>query len=105
MRTGTAYFVSRAAAVRYYRPYDRPATLTEGVAAVDRRIAEGLIHIGRPDRPLGHRLVLIDDSTRYGVEEIPNNSNVRECDNCDNFARCVAVEMCRLGDLPAGESE
>jgi hypothetical protein len=98
MRIGTSYFVSRNAAIHYYFPFDT-------TAAVDRKIAAGEIHIGKPDRPLGCRLIVIDDGRRYAIEEIPNNSNVRECDNCDNFVKCVGLEMCQLGDLPAGESE
>jgi hypothetical protein len=61
MRIGTSYFVSRNAAIHYYFPFDT-------TAAVDRKIAAGEIHIGRP--PLmkpGEYLRVIDDGTRYEI--------------------------------------
>jgi hypothetical protein len=61
---GTAHFVSRKAAERYYRPYgiDRDA--------VWEKIGAGEITIGPPTVTLkpGERLVIIDDGTRYAVE-------------------------------------
>jgi hypothetical protein len=42
---GTAHFVSRKAAIRYYRDYHYPNT----EAAVDRKLAEGAIFIGKPE--------------------------------------------------------
>jgi hypothetical protein len=65
MIVGTAYFTSRAAAVRYYQDYHYPDT----AATVDRKIAEGEIHIGIPPHKLGARVVVIDDGTRYAIEE------------------------------------
>lgn len=82
MRTGTSHFVSLQKAAWYYAQYEK-----NPVAVVQRKILAGEIHIGKPDLPLGHRIILIDDGCRYGIEEIPEISK-----------RCV-------GDLPAGESE
>jgi len=42
MTIGTSYFINLQAAYRYYAPYG------DSRAAVDRKIAEGQIHIGRP---------------------------------------------------------
>lgn len=62
MRYGTSYFVSKAAAVRYYRDYGDDAR------SVDRKLAEGLIHIGKPPIRPGDRLSVIDSGTRYEIE-------------------------------------
>ena len=65
MRIGTSHFVSKATALRYYA--------YEGATAdsVERKIAEGLIHIGKPElKPDGsERYVLIDNGLRYGIED------------------------------------
>jgi hypothetical protein len=61
-RQGTANFVSKAAAVRYYRDYGFDA------ADVDRKIAEGEIHIGKPTLKPGDRLVVVYNGTRYAIE-------------------------------------
>lgn len=58
---GTSYFVSFPAALRYYRPYgfDR--------AAVQQKLDEGEIHIGKPPVKAGETLSLIDGRTRYQI--------------------------------------
>jgi hypothetical protein len=42
---GTSHFVSRKAAIRYYRDYHYPNT----EAAVDRKLADGEISLGKPE--------------------------------------------------------
>lgn len=61
---GTEYFVSRMAAIQYYRAYH----YTED--DVDRKLRDGEIHIGKPDAyvKFPHKVVLIDDWLRYGIE-------------------------------------
>jgi hypothetical protein len=61
-RIGTSYFVSRQAAVTYYRDYGATA------ANVDRKIAEGGIHVGEPTLKPGETLALIDRGLRYAIE-------------------------------------
>lgn len=63
MIIGTSYFVSKAHAYRYYRPYgfDR--------AAVDQKLSEGEIHIGVPHLQAGETLQIIDGGTRYQITE------------------------------------
>ena len=68
MTYGTSHFVNRAFAVKYYREYEQ--TLTDAVAAVDRKIAEGAIHIGKPALKAGETLSVIDDGTRYAITEV-----------------------------------
>lgn len=63
MQVGTSYFVSKAAAVRYYA-YEGATEAT-----IERKLAEGLIHIGKPPLQNGQRLTVIDDGTRYAVED------------------------------------
>ena len=60
---GTSYFKDIASAQRYYAEYDY-----EDVAStVARKIAEGEIHIGKPDVRVGETLSLIDNGTRYAI--------------------------------------
>ena len=59
MRIGTSYFVSRAAANRYYKPYG------ESAADVGRKLAAGEIHIGRPPRAAGESVGVIAGEGRY----------------------------------------
>jgi len=62
---GTSYFVSVDAAIRYYKD-------TEGRSAahaVDRKIREGQIHIGKPTLKAGQTLLVIDGGTRYAISE------------------------------------
>jgi len=60
---GTSYFVSRFHAIQYYRKQNETAR------DVDRKLSEGLIHIGLPPTRDGQRVVLIDDYTRYAIVE------------------------------------
>lgn len=61
--TGTAHFVSRAAAISYYAEYGND------VAEIDRKLAEGEIHIGKPSTKPGERLSLIDEGRRYAIHD------------------------------------
>lgn len=63
MKTGTSHFVNKPAAVRYYRNYEYP----NAVKAVERKIAEGEIHIGQPTLKPGETLNVIDNGTRYQI--------------------------------------
>ena len=64
---GTAYYLSRKAAERYLRSYGMVATAGEARRAVDRKLAEGSIRIGKPNLELGQ--VLSDDGTRYFITQ------------------------------------
>jgi len=66
MKIGTAHFVSKRHAIRYYRNYNYEGD--DGTAAVERKLAEGSIHIGKPALKPGERLLTIDNGTRYAVE-------------------------------------
>ena len=61
--TGTSHFVSYNSALRYFA-YEN-ATDTD----IDRKIAEGLIQIGKPALKPGQKLSIIDDGTRYAIED------------------------------------
>lgn len=64
MIIGTSYFVSVESAKAYYRGYHY-----ENVsAAVQRKIVEGEIHIGKPQIKEGEKLITIDNGRRYAVE-------------------------------------
>ena len=63
MVVGTNYFPSRANAISYYRARG------EDEASVDRKIAEGLIHLRTPPGIAFERLWLIDGLNRWGIFE------------------------------------
>jgi hypothetical protein len=65
MRWGTSHFESRVAAIRYYRPYG----YDDVGAAVDRKLAEGEIHIGKPETKPGQRVWLDTKEGRYFMED------------------------------------
>jgi len=65
MTYGTSYFVSHAAAVRYYRAYEGAGAKR----AVERKLSEGSIHIGKPALKPGEVLSVIDNGTRYQIRE------------------------------------
>jgi len=62
---GTSHFVSKAAAIAYYLPYEGNHAV---VAAVNRKLAAGEIHIGPPTLKPGDRLTIVDAGTRYAIE-------------------------------------
>lgn len=61
MTYGTCYFITLAAAASYYRSYG------DDLASVRRKVAEKLIHIGRPPLKSGEKAVL-DADGRYFVK-------------------------------------
>jgi len=67
---GTANFVNFTKACDYYRDqgydYDTPAELE---LVVNTKIDEGEISLGKPDVPVGCKLILMDHGTRYGIED------------------------------------
>lgn len=70
IRVGTHHFVSVSAACRYYRSQGNDElSKPELVELVDRKIVCGEIAIGKPSVPPGGRLKIIDNSTRYAIEE------------------------------------
>lgn len=69
MKTGTCYFPSYGAAMRYYRPYyayihkyTRTRALRRGI---DQKLNSGEIHIGKPDLKPGETLSIEDN--RYHI--------------------------------------
>lgn len=61
--TGTSHFVSWLAACDYYRDYGFDSD------DVNRKIAEGEIHIGKPEEiSINERLTIIDGGKRYAIE-------------------------------------
>jgi hypothetical protein len=69
MITGTAHFVSFTKACDYHRLQGHHDLTPAGLEALVRdKIAEGSISLGKPDVPVGGRLILLDDGTRYGID-------------------------------------
>lgn len=66
-RIGTSHFVSMDKAIKYYRSYAR--MYAEVVRLIERKLAEGEIHLGLPEVKAGQRVVVIDEGTRYAIEE------------------------------------
>lgn len=66
-RFGTSHFVSMDKAIEYYNPY--AASYADVVKLVERQLAEGEIHLGLPEVKAGQRVVVIDEGTRYAIEE------------------------------------
>lgn len=62
MKIGTSYFISRRAAEKYYKDYD----YDDVKSAVDRKLSDGEIHIGKPDIKAGERLE-INNEGRYVI--------------------------------------
>jgi hypothetical protein len=82
MKTGTCYFPSYGAALRYYRPYLGEPVFTGGDAhpirekrtrndecraLVDQKLNSGEIHIGKPALKPGDTLTIEDN--RYHITE------------------------------------
>lgn len=66
IKTGTSHFKSREAAMRYYRDYG----YKDLGHAVDRKLADGEIHLGPPALKSDgtERFILIDGGLRYAIE-------------------------------------
>lgn len=70
MIVGTSYFVNFTKACDYYRNQGNDElTPAELERLVRGKIDDGDIHLGKPDVPVGAKLLLIDDGTRYAIEE------------------------------------
>lgn len=52
-----------------YREYEADRSRLSAMYAVDRKLAEGSIHIGKPPLKDGETLNVIDDGTRYEITE------------------------------------
>ena len=65
MRYGTSHFVSKDAAVRYYRPYG----YNETSRIVEHKLKDGEIHIGEPELKNGETCYLNADEGRYFVTD------------------------------------
>lgn len=67
---GTAHFVGFTKACDYYRDQGNdeltPADLERLVRS---KIDDGEIYLGKPDVPVGSKLILLDEGTRYGLEQ------------------------------------
>ena len=67
---GTSNFVNFTKACDYYRDQGNDdLTPAELERLVRDKIAESEIEIGKPDVPVGGRLLILDNGTRYGIEE------------------------------------
>lgn len=62
---GTAYFKDLESACTYYDDYHYPNTFD----TVMRKLNEGEIHIGKPTLKPGQTCFLIDNGTRYAIQE------------------------------------
>lgn len=63
---GTSHFVSRFDAINYYCT-QCSITFAQAERAVDTKIREGSIHIGKPVLAPGEILMHLDDGKRYGI--------------------------------------
>lgn len=61
MTYGTAYFVSKSEAINYYKPYGYSSH------SVERKLADGEIHTGKPPLQPGDKLSVIRDEGRYQI--------------------------------------
>lgn len=69
MIIGTPNFVNFTKACDYYREQSNEETPAALERLIRRKIDEGDIELGKPDVPVGARLLLIDNGTRYAIEE------------------------------------
>jgi hypothetical protein len=75
MRIGTANFVSKVHAIKYYRDFAGYCSIVDARDAVVSKLASGEIHIGKPALKSGEKLNVIDGGTRYEIEEAPCDHN------------------------------
>lgn len=70
MRIGTSHFVNFTKACDYYRDQGNDElTPAELERLVRDKIDAAEINLGKPDVPVGGRLILVDNGTRYAIEE------------------------------------
>jgi hypothetical protein len=67
-RIGTCHFKDYQAALRYYLPYNGGDGI-ETKKDVDRKLRDKEIKLGRPEEQPGQRTFLIDEGTRWAIEE------------------------------------
>ncbi len=60
---GTHHFLDRQAAIKYYKAYE-----SQPAKAVDRKLQEGEIALGKPPLKHNQTCFLIDDGTRWAVK-------------------------------------
>lgn len=77
MKTGTCYFPTYGAAMRYYRPYCQTVGSTQARTAdtralVDSKLNASEIHIGKPVLKPGDVLTIEDN--RYHITEAPKHT-------------------------------
>jgi hypothetical protein len=95
---GTAYFPTLAHAASYYRPYG----YNDLRGTVLRKVNAGEIHIGKPKLKPGQRLILIDNGTRYAIEESePTRRTTTQPVTVTWLAEMGAAAACRV-TIPAG---
>ena len=64
LRVGTCWFISKTAAIKYYEPYGYDNT----AEAVERKLAEGEIHIGTPELK-ENQIGIFDKDGRFEIHE------------------------------------
>lgn len=70
IRYGTHHFVTADAARRYYKGQGDADCFGPGwIKRIDEKIQAGEIAIGKPPLPPGAKLIIIDNGTRYAIEE------------------------------------
>lgn len=76
MQSGTSYFVSKEAAVKYYKGQD----YDDAEVAVEQKLKDGEIHIGKPELKDGETLKVNKEEGRYFIEadRKKNESKVNE---------------------------
>jgi hypothetical protein len=65
----TSHFVNFTKACDYYKTQGQSMTVSELERMVRDMVREGEIYLGKPDVPVGGRLVIIDNGCRYAIEE------------------------------------
>lgn len=73
-RYGTNHFSSRDSAIRYYMRQGAE-TRADATAAVDAKLRDGEIAIGRPDCPDGCEVRLDPVEGRYWIQELPRSQS------------------------------
>jgi hypothetical protein len=67
---GTAHFVTKAKAARYYFEQNYTQSLDSAAHLVNEKIANGEIHIGRPAIKAGEKLTVLDNGMVLALDEL-----------------------------------
>lgn len=95
MTYGTSHFISKDAAIRYYKDYE--GSYADAKRAVERKLAEGSIHIGPPTRlKPGAKVTVIRGEGRYQVTENPSGGSMKSS-NPAIKGRLVRIPLDREG--------